>query len=273
MEHTEPVHTMPGATGAPQSERYWEIDAIRGIAILGMLFYHLLACLVAFNIVVEDPKFLSYYNTYMVGSGIFIVLAGIAMILRHERMRGKTTKEYYRALVVKALFLFALGMCITIASWIGASVFLGSHAFIKFGFLHMLGISMLLAIPLLKYRKWNIITGLIIIACGAFIVPYIQDPSWLFPLGIHGEDFMQFTQDYFPLFPWFGVLLLGIGLGNVFYPNGKRGFTMKIKPGVILTGLAKLGNGMVTLFIYLVHIPVFFVILWIFSAFTGIGHL
>ena len=272
LENDDPVRVMPGGSGAPQSDRYWEVDAIRGIAILGMLFYHLLACLVMFHIITEDPRFLAYYNTYMFGSGIFVLIAGMAMILRHERMRGRTTKEYYGALVIKALFLLALGFCITIASWIGASVFLGSEAFIKFGFLHMLGVSMLLAIPLLRYGKWNIIIGMIIIAIGAFIFPYINDPSWLYPLGIHAEDFMMYTQDYFPLFPWFGVLLLGFGLGNVFYPHGIRGFSIR-EPGPVGIGLAKLGNGMVTLFIYLVHVPVIFVILWIISSLTGIGYL
>ena len=37
--------------------------------------------------------------------------------------------------------------------------------------------------------------------------------------------------------------------------------------------MAKLGNGTVTLFIYIIHMPVIFVILWIFSALTGIGYL
>ena len=272
QEDGTPIRAMPGGSSAPQSERYWEIDAIRGLALLGMLFYHFLACLVVFHIMVEDDAFLSYYNTYMLGSGIFVLLAGIAMILRHERMRGKTTKEYYGALVIKALFLLALGFCITIASWIGASVFLGSESFIKFGFLHMLGVSMLLAIPLLRYGKWNIILGMVIIAIGGLIFPYINDPSWLYPLGIHAEDFMMYTQDYFPLFPWFGVLLLGVGLGNVFYPRGRRGFTIR-EPGKIGEVIAKIGNGAVTLFIYLVHIPVIFVILWIFSSLTGIGYL
>ncbi len=83
---------------------------------------------------------------------------------------------------------------------------------------------------------------------------------------------MMYTQDYFPLFPWFGVLLLGVGLGNVFYPGGKRGFTIR-EPGMVGEVIAKIGNGAVTLFIYLVHIPVIFVVLWIFSSLTGIGYL
>jgi len=70
-----------------------------------------------------------------------------------------------------------------------------------------------------------------------------------------------------------GVLLLGVGIGNVFYPNGVRGFKLPYKPKIVLRTFAKLGNGMVTLFIYLVHMPVFIVILWIFSVLTGIGYL
>ena len=80
LENDDSVRVMPGGSGAPQSERYWEVDAVRGIAILGMLFYHLLACLVMFHIITEDPRFLAYYNTYMFGSGIFVLIAGMAMI-------------------------------------------------------------------------------------------------------------------------------------------------------------------------------------------------
>ncbi len=175
-EYWDSILTVSEESQDSKSGRYWEIDAIRGIAILGMLFYHLLTCLVLFHIIVEDPNFLSYYNTYMFGSGVFVLLAGIAMILRHERMRGRTTKEYY----------LDLGFCITIGSWIGASLFLGSDAFIKFGFLHMLGVSMLLATPLLRYGKWNIILGMIIIAIGAFISP----TSMIRPGSIH-RGFMR----------------------------------------------------------------------------------
>ncbi len=254
-------------------ERYWEIDAIRGVAILGMLFFHFLAVLVMFHIIVETDEFLKYYNTYVFGTAIFVLIAGIAMVLRHERMRGHTTKEYYIALTNRAVFLFILAMLITLATWIGDTVLLDGQAFIKFGFLHMLSVSMLIAIPLLRFRKWNLIFGLIIMAIGIFIIPTITSPEWLFPLGIHGPEFMLHTQDYFPIFPWTGVLLLGIGIGNVFYPNGIRGFTLNYHPKKVIHFLTRIGNGMVTLFIYLVHIPVFFVIMWIFGAITGIGYL
>ena len=35
---------------------------------------------------------------------------------------------------------------------------------------------------------------------------------WLLPLGIHPATF--FSVDYEPIFPWFGVVLIGMGLGE-----------------------------------------------------------
>lgn len=262
---TEQVHPI-------KPERYWEIDALRGIAILGMLVFHFLAILVIFHIIIETPTFLAYYNTYIIGTASFVIIAGVAMILRHERMHGSTNKAYYIALISKALILIAIAFCITILTWIGSNVFLHENQFIGFGFLHMLGLSMLIAIPLLRFKKWNIIFALIIFWIGNFVIPFIEGPAWLFPIGFASPEFLEMSIEYFPILPWLGALLLGIGLGNVFYPNGVRGFKMK-EVGKIGKIFSKLGNGRVTLFIYLVHVPVIFIILWIFSALTGIGYI
>lgn len=256
-------------------ERYWEIDVIRGLAILGMLCFHGIAMLAAFHIIEENETFLKYYNLYVFGTAIFVILAGAAMILRHERMHrvGLTDKDYYLTLINRALLLFGIAMLITVGSWIGDSVFLKWDAYIKFGFIHMISVSMLIAVPLLRFKKWNILFGLILMGLGTLLIPELTSPEWLFPLGIHDAEFISHTQDYFPLLPWAGVLLLGVGLGNIFYPNGIRGFSLKYKPGVVLQKIAKLGHGSVTLLIYLVHVPVLFVIVWIFSAITGIGYI
>lgn len=263
---------QPDIVEVKKPERYWEIDAIRGAAILGMLVYHFFAVLVIFHIVTESPTFLTYYNTYIFGTAIFVLVAGVAMILRHERMRDSTDKQYYAALVSKACIIITIALCITLLTWIGSNIFMHKNLFVGFGFLHMLGFSMLLSIPLLRFKKWNIIFGLILLWLGNYVIPYIPGPEWLIPLGFASPEFVEMSIEYFPVIPWMGVLLLGIGIGNVFYPKGVRGFKIK-DVGKIGTFLSKIGNGRVTLFIYLVHIPVFFVILWIFGAVTGVGYL
>lgn len=265
------------SAASPQSsgERYWEIDTIRGVAILGMIFFHTLAAMVMFHIIEETETFLKFYNTYVFGTALFVILAGVSMILRHERMqrKGQTDRDYYVTLVNRSLLLFGIAMLITIITWISYQVFLDTNACIIFGFLHMLSISMLIAIPLLRFKKWNLLFGLGIMAAGVFLIPNFTSPEWLFPLGIHDAEFLTHTPDYFPLFPWTGVLLLGVGLGNVFYPNGIRGFSLNYQPGKILRAMAKLGHGTVTLFIYITHMPVIYVVLWIFSSISGIGYL
>jgi uncharacterized membrane protein len=171
------------------------------------------------------------------------------------------------------VFLFAIAMGITLISWIADFlIFDAAGRFIKFGFLHMLSVSMLVSIPFLKLGKWNIISGLAVVLIGIFAVPALHDPAWLYPLGIHSADFMDFTQDYFPLFPWFGAMLLGIGVGSILYPKGVRRFSLP-EPGVFGRFFAAIGNGNVTLAVYLIHVPVIFGILWVIHLITGIGYL
>lgn len=272
---TENPPSEPKAQQHGSGERYWELDAARGAAILGMLVFHFAAALVMFHLIEETETFLRYYNLYAFGTAVFVLLAGAAMVLRHERMRvkGKTNSEYYRALIIRALILFGIAMMITLVTWIFGLITSDGQTFIKFGFLHMLSVAMLIAIPLLRFRKWNILFGILLIAAGMWLIPNFTSPEWLFPLGIHGPDFLLYTQDYFPLLPWAGVLLLGVGLGNVFYPDGVRGFKLTYKPKAVIRFLAKTGNGMVTLIIYLVHMPVIMAILAIFCAITGMGGL
>ena len=158
------------------------MDTLWGLALVGMIVYHFLACMVMYHMIVEDETFLSYYGTVHVASASFILIAGVALILRHARRKGRTTREYYRSIAVKALFLFGIGMLITFVSWIGATLFLHSDAFIRFGFMHMLGISMLLCIPFLRFGKWNFLPGILIVLLGIFVIPQFTEQGWLYPL-------------------------------------------------------------------------------------------
>ncbi len=254
-----------------KSERYWEIDAIRGLALFGMLYFHFLAILVMFHILQETTEFFLYYSPIVIVSAAFILIAGVALVLRYNRMRGKPKCAYYCNIAKKALVLFFIAMCITTLTWLASVIIYSDDVFIKFGFLHMLSISMLISIPLLRFGKWNLLFGILIILIGYLVMPCIQDPGWLYPIGIHGADFLDHTPDYFPLFPWSGFILLGIGVGNIFYPKGIRSFSVK-QPGIIGKFFAKMGYGKVTLIIYFVHMPIFFVILWILSITIGIGY-
>ncbi|MDO5845849.1 MAG: heparan-alpha-glucosaminide N-acetyltransferase [Methanocorpusculum sp.] len=251
-------------------KRYWEIDALRGFALLLMIFFHTFACMVMFHMIDETPAFMQFYQFYLTSTVTFVTVAGVSLILRHARIKGSTKKSYIKSVVIKATVLFVIAMIITLVTWAYSVLVLGGGAFIQFGFLHMLSISMVLALPFLRFGKWNIFIGGVLICAGIFLLPLITEPAWLFPVGIHSAQFLIHSMEYFPLLPWFGVLLLGAGVGSVLYPNGIRRFHLR-ECGAVGHALAKIGNGKVTLVVYLAHAPVIMLILWIISTVTGIG--
>ena len=88
---------------------------------------------------------------------------------------------------------------------------------------------------------------------------------WLAWLGIEPDFFMI---DYWPIFPWFGVMLLGLSAGNLLYSKGNRRFALGATPRPpAMGGLTFLGRH--SLLIYLVHQPILVTALVIF----GVGDL
>ena len=115
----------------------------------------------------------------------------------------------------RGLKIFGLGLIITLATWIWPG-----EGFIVFGALHCIGISIILAYPFLRFRYQNLLLGIILISIGIILKNFTFDFYWLLWLGFTPSTF--YTVDYFPLLPWLGVVLIGIFVGNIIYPNFKR---------------------------------------------------
>ena len=122
-----------------------------------------------------------------------------------------------------------------------------------------------------RAKKYNIPAVLAVIAFGLFVIPLINpisvslpDPValLLLPFGLHSATF--WSVDYTPIFPWFGVVLVGLGIGEFLYGNGMRHFTMPDLPDVFVRPLSFLGRH--SLLIYIVHQPVIILLL---GAVTG----
>ena len=75
------------------NKRFWEIDLLRGIAIIMMIIFHILYYLKYFNIFTIDlsPLYLRIFN-YSIGS-IFILLVGISFTLSYSRVENKLSKK------------------------------------------------------------------------------------------------------------------------------------------------------------------------------------
>ena len=228
--------------------RFWEIDFFRGIAIMMMIIYHFIFDLNYFNFIKVDMYggFLNIFQKIIAIS--FITLVGISLSLAYNI---KSKKD----LLIKGLIIFAFGLLITLVTFIFVR-----ESTIYFGILHFIGLSIIISIIFLRFFKINLITGIILIILGNIINKFTLDSSWLLLFGIKYKGFN--TLDYFPLFPWFGLILIGIFVGKFLYKDNSRNFKLFIKPKK-LSFIQFLGRK--SLIIYLIHQPILIGLLYLYK--------
>ncbi|MEK6923181.1 MAG: heparan-alpha-glucosaminide N-acetyltransferase [Nanoarchaeota archaeon] len=226
--------------------RFWEIDFARGLAITGMILFHFIWNLNYFGY--------TNFNLYSGLLGIFqktiaitfLLLVGIGLTL------SANGREHYEFWFLKrGLFIFGLGMLITAFTFL-----FFKEGLIFFGVLHLIGASIILAIPFAKHIYASIVTGLTIIAAGLYLQTLTFDFPYLLWLGFF---YPTTTFDYYPILPWFGVILIGTAFGNLLYKNGKRIIELKYYNSII----SKLGK--YSLLIYFIHQPILFGLLMLLS--------
>lgn len=237
------------AGAAEVRARIGELDFLRGLSIILMVFYHTgydLAALCGIKKIFGIPIALegAFLRTaVIVFAGLFIVLCGISSTLTRSNLR-------------RGLKLSGIAILVTAASY----VFNAAEA-VHFGILHCLGISILVySLTLEKAKPWvcaaagAAVFGLsVAVSLGMRNVPVRFD--WLLPLGIISDTYSSF--DYFPLLPWFGVFLIGTALGKSVYAS-KQSLIRSPWPGSFIS-IA----GRHTLLIYIIHQPVILGLLYV----------
>lgn len=221
-----------------ERERIWELDALRGIAIVAMVIFHAIFDINEFlEKDITLPDFFQALFEY--GNLIFIVLSGVSVTLG--------TKSVKRGLVV-----FGCGMCITLATYTMIKTgLLESELFIQFGILHLLGLSMLLYPLYKKLPLWLTgITALGVITAGLFFETITVSSPYFFSLGLCTEKFS--SGDFYPVFPYMGWFMVGTILGKTIYRSKKSLFgKFKAMPFFCFCGRH-------SLLIYLAHQPLLY---------------
>jgi uncharacterized membrane protein len=240
-------------------KRFWEIDSLRGIAIIMMILFHFLYDLNYLNIYklnLYSGYFLFF--VYSIGTS-FILLVGISLTLSYSRTKKSIkNKELALKYFKRGLKIFMLGLLITIITWIYLD-----EGFVVFGVLHCIGISIILAYPFLHLRYCNLLLGIILVISGGILKNYTFDFNWFVWLGFIPHGF--YTVDYFPLLPWFGVVLIGIFIGNTLYKDHKRTFKMRnLSEFKITRFFCFLGQN--SLLIYLINQPLLLSIVYVIDS-------
>ena len=182
-----------------------------------------------------------------VTAGLFLFLVGVSLGISRSRT-SLTGWRLFGKYLTRGSRILAYGMVLTL-------IFLAlGMGVVAFGILHLIGVSIILAYPFLRLRFTNLALGALMFVAGQYIMAqdlYSQS-FWLSPFGIVPEGVVM--PDYRPLLPWFGVVLIGLFVGNVVYGDGRRPTITEDKAPVLARPLLPLGRN--SLFIYLIHQPI-----------------
>ena len=223
-------------------QRIWELDALRGLCILGMVVVHFIYDLVELYGLIqwEYPPLFSFVQNW--GGVLFLLISGICVTLGSRCIR-------------RGLLVFACGLVVSGVTYgMYRFGFSGESIIIYFGVLHCLGACMLLWPVFRRLPHWALaLLGIILVAVGFYFddLPGMRFP-WLMPLGLPWEGFS--SSDYFPLLPYFGFFLLGSALGKSVYRN-KESLLPKVNTQNLLIRCL-LWCGKQSLWIYMLHQPI-----------------
>jgi len=142
-----------------------------------------------------------------------------------------------------------------------ATYFFIGRGFVIFGILHLIGVSIILTYPFLRWHRWtSLAAGLVVIALGVYVDRLVVTFPWLIWLGV--KQIGLYMVDFYPVLPWFGISLFGVFAGHTLYPEGQRRFGLPDWSDVwAVRGLRFLGRH--SLLIYLVHQPVLIAIFFV----------
>jgi len=232
------------------------VDLARGIALLAMFVYHFAYDLSFFKLirvdVVTDPAWRAFARTI---AGSFLMIVGFSLVLATQK--GFDRGNYLRRVALIA----CAAVLVTSATW-----FALPDIFIFFGILHHIALASLLALPFLFLPTAVIALAAVVV----FALPFILGD------GVFTQDWLAFlgfgpwpiTADFVPVFPWFGCVLAGMALARIVLPRAQESGWARWRPNSAPAKLVAFG-GRNSLFVYLVHQPLFIGALFLFVQATG----
>ena len=224
--------------------RYQLLDLMRGVAILAMVVFHIAWDLYYFGYSsVDVTSVLGWVIFQKAILGSFLLLVGMGLVLAHGR--GIRWRPFWRrwAFIVVAALLVTAG-----------TYWMFPDYFVFFGVLHAIALFSLMALPFLRLRWWiTALVGVVVIAGNFAYNDVVFEQRTLAWIGFWPTS--PPTSDVVPIFPWFGVTLLGVALMRVIEASPLMSVLQGWRSEApALRGLAWLGRW--ALPFYLLHQPV-----------------
>ncbi|RCS24356.1 DUF1624 domain-containing protein [Phyllobacterium salinisoli] len=191
---------------APESRpRLVRLDIIRGIALVAMAIYH----------TGWDFEFFGYLDPGTTGHGgwkffartiasSFLILVGFSLVLAHQK--GIRWKSFG----IRLAQITAAALAITLVTRYATP-----DSFVFFGILHQIALASVLGLIFLRAP----IPLLLLLAATVIATPFYFGSAFfnhpaLWWVGL--STIIHRSNDYVPLFPWFGAVLAGMALARLF---------------------------------------------------------
>lgn len=245
-------HNRSNLATKPDVSRFAAIDALRGIALLAMFAYHFSFDLNYFGLIrqnfYESPFWITF-RTLILSS--FLLLVGVSLVLANRS--GVQWQKFFHRLAP----IVACAVLVSIGSFI-----MFPQSWIYFGVLHHIALASLIGLAFIRFNWTNLWLGLLLIILGATVKLPLFDQPWFQWIGLMTHK--PVTEDYVPLLPWFGVVLIGIFACKCLLSENN----IVIKNWLPKNHLSRLLTraGRHSLLLYMVHQPLFIGLLSLLKA-------
>ena len=217
-------NNQPAASAAGDRKRAFELDALRGLALLMMILHHLIFDLrYLFGLDVFAFQETWWFENLLRPTflNVFLLVSGICCTFSRSN-----TKRGFRLLGVSLAFTLVT----TVFSRLS-----GQDFYILFNVLHLLAVGTLLysGLTWLERRRERRLTGIdVLLSLLAAVLLWLASllphwaangSYWLLPLGLYPENVVGMA-DYLPIIPWLGFFLIGALIGRQAYADRRSAF-------------------------------------------------
>lgn len=244
---------QPSADMTTPHQRLDRLDIARGIALIAMAIYH-------FG---WDLEFFGYMDPGTTGQGgwklfarciasSFLFLVGFSLVLAHGC--GIRWQPMGKRLLQIALAAAAIS---------GVTWYMSPENYIFFGILHEIAVASVLGLLFLRVPVLlTLLVAVIVIAAPHFARADLFNHPLLAWVGLSTVPLR--SNDYVPVFPWFGAVLIGIAAARLGQQFGLlHWLSGSIKPRILQKPLSFIGRH--SLAFYLIHQPVLISLVFLFA--------
>lgn len=219
--------------------RHGEIDVLRAVAIVLMVLFHFVYDLKEFAGVNIDYRSPLWFFIGKASALLFIFISGLS-------------SGFSKSPVRRGLKVLFYGMVITVVTYLFMK-----DEYVRFGILHFLGVSMILSPLLVRLSSltlWGLAGSSTVL--GFWFKEQVLNTSLMLPFGLMYDGFA--SMDYYPLFPYLAVTILGVLAYRYFYAERTEPLFPFQQDSAGIQWLSRNSLG-----IYLIHQPILLVMIFL----------